>query len=120
MSRGALRRQEGVDDGEYEILVIGWDRYGLVRKHEAEDKRIRFLRSDRDINPAEARNRGINVEDYKVADCTLFGTDASNLRYIIKMGIGAQDITNVMIQHSSGMNGISDGNSVLIQERNCF
>lgn len=31
----ALRRQEGVHRYSYEILVIGRDRYGLVRKHEA-------------------------------------------------------------------------------------
>ncbi|MCC6544909.1 MAG: glycosyltransferase [Nitrospirae bacterium] len=55
----ALRRQDGVDRSGYEILVVGRDKYGLVRRHEAEDKRIRFLESERDLNPAEARNRGI-------------------------------------------------------------
>src|SRR3990172_1326999 len=56
----ALRRQAGVD-GDYEILVVGRDRYGFVRQHEAEDKRVRFLESERDLNPAEARNCGIQA-----------------------------------------------------------
>src|SRR3990172_8768659 len=56
----ALSRQEGVDRG-YEILVVGRDRHGLVRQHEAADKRVRFLESERDLNPAEARNRGIKA-----------------------------------------------------------
>ncbi|HZX47711.1 MAG TPA: glycosyltransferase [Nitrospirota bacterium] len=57
----ALRRQEGVDNSIYEILVVGLDKYGFVRKHEAEDKRIRFLESERQLNAAEARNRGIEA-----------------------------------------------------------
>ena len=57
----ALCRQEGVDSAGYEILVIGRDMYGLVKKHEAGDKRVRFLESERDLNPAEARNRGIKA-----------------------------------------------------------
>ena len=70
----ALRRQEGVQDNEYEILVVGRDRYGLVRGHVSEDKRIRFLESERDLNPAEARNRGIKAAQGRLiffidADC---------------------------------------------------
>ncbi len=70
----ALRRQEGVDGDPYEILVVGRDRYGLVRGHQAEDKRVRFLESERDLNPAEARNRGIKAARGKLiffidADC---------------------------------------------------
>lgn len=57
----ALRRQDGVNRYGYEILVIGRDKYGLVRKHAAEDKLVRFLESERDLNPAEARNRGIKA-----------------------------------------------------------
>lgn len=69
----ALWRQDRVDES-YEILVVGRDRYGLVRQHEAEDKRIRFLESERDLNPAEARNCGINAARGKLiffldADC---------------------------------------------------
>ena len=70
----ALCRQEGVDSAGYEILVIGRDMYGLVKKHEAGDKRVRFLESERDLNPAEARNRGIKAARGKLiffidADC---------------------------------------------------
>lgn len=70
----ALRRQEGVDRAACEILVVGRDRYGLIRKHEAGDNRIRFLESERDLNPAEARNRGIRAARGKLiffidADC---------------------------------------------------
>jgi len=69
----ALGRQEGVD-GEYEILVVGRDRYDLVRRQEAKDGRIRFLESERNLNAAEARNRGIKAAQGKViffidADC---------------------------------------------------
>ena len=69
----ALRRQEGVD-GEYEILVVGRDRYDLVRRQEAKDGRIRFLESERNLNAAEARNRGIKAAQGKLiffidADC---------------------------------------------------
>ena len=56
----ALRRQEGVD-GDYEILVVGRDRFGETRRHETEDSRVRFLESDRDLNPAEARNLGVQA-----------------------------------------------------------
>ena len=70
----ALRRQEGVNRSIYEILVVGRDKYGLVMKHVADDKRVRFLESERDINPAEARNRGIKAARGKLvffidADC---------------------------------------------------
>ena len=70
----ALRRQERVDRSIYEILVVGRDKYGLVRQHEAKDNRVRFLESERDLNPAEARNRGINAANGKLilfidADC---------------------------------------------------
>jgi len=57
----ALGYQERVDSCSYGIVVVGRDRYGLVRAHEAEDKRIRFLEAERDLNPAEARNRGIKA-----------------------------------------------------------
>src|SRR3972149_2982511 len=53
----ALRLQEGVDRSDYEILVVGRDKYGVVRRHEAGDKQVRFLESERGLNPAEARNR---------------------------------------------------------------
>jgi glycosyltransferase involved in cell wall biosynthesis len=62
----ALRRQERVNRSIYEILVVGRDKYGLVMKHVADDKRIRFLESERDINPAEARNRGIKASRGKL------------------------------------------------------
>ncbi len=70
----ALRRQEGVDKAACEILVVGRDRYGLVREHKAVDKRVMFLESERDLNPAEARNRGIRAARGKLvffidADC---------------------------------------------------
>lgn len=70
----ALRRQDGMDRDVYEILVVGRDRYGLVLRHQSEDKRIRFLESERDLNPAEARNRGIKAARGKLiffidADC---------------------------------------------------
>lgn len=69
----ALRRQEGIDD-EYEVLVVGRDRYGLVRGHESKDRRVRFLESERDLNPAEARNRGVQAAKGRLiffidADC---------------------------------------------------
>lgn len=69
----ALRSQDGVEHG-YEILVIGKDCYGIVRQYEAMDNRVRFLESERDLNPAEARNRGIRAAHGKLiffidADC---------------------------------------------------
>jgi glycosyltransferase involved in cell wall biosynthesis len=54
----ALLRQGGVQE-PFEILVVGRDRHGLVRRYENEDPRVRFLESERDLTPAEARNRGI-------------------------------------------------------------
>lgn len=71
----ALRQQEGVIRNHYEILIVGRDKYGIVRDHEAkDDQHIRFLESERDLNPAEARNRGIKEAMGKViffidADC---------------------------------------------------
>ncbi|MDD5435154.1 MAG: glycosyltransferase [Nitrospira sp.] len=70
----ALCQQKGVDACEYEIVVIGRDKYGLVRDFSAKDKRIRFLESERDLNPAEARNMGIKEARGKLiffidADC---------------------------------------------------
>jgi len=70
----ALRCQDGINRSIYEILVVGRDKYGLVRRHEAEDKRVRFLESEQDLNPAEARNRGIKAAGGKLiffidADC---------------------------------------------------
>ena len=70
----ALCLQERVDRNLYEILVVGRDRYGLVRQHAAKDKRVMFLESERDLNPAEARNRGIKAARGKLiffidADC---------------------------------------------------
>ena len=73
----ALRLQEGVDRSDYEILVVGRDKYGVVRRHEAGDKQVRFLESERDLNPAEARNRGIKAARGRLiffidADCIAF------------------------------------------------
>src|SRR3990172_13069740 len=70
----ALLRQDGINRATYEILVVGRDKYGLVRKHEAEDKRVRFLESERDLSAAEARNRGIEAAQGRLiffidADC---------------------------------------------------
>jgi len=70
----ALCQQKRVDRNLYEILVVGRDRYGLVRQHAAKDKRVIFLESERDLNPAEARNRGIKAARGKLvffidADC---------------------------------------------------
>src|SRR3990170_1632797 len=70
----ALRCQDGINRSIYEILVVGRDKYGLVRRHESEDKRVRFLESEKDLNPAEARNRGIKAAGGKLiffidADC---------------------------------------------------
>ena len=70
----ALCQQKRVDRNLYEILVVGRDRYGLVRQHAAKDKRVMFLESERDLNPAEARNRGIKAARGKLvffidADC---------------------------------------------------
>src|SRR3989304_2306086 len=70
----ALCRQEGMDGDHYEILVIGRDRYGLVRRFEAENRRVRFLESEKDLNAAEARNRGIEAAQGRLiffidADC---------------------------------------------------
>ena len=70
----ALRQQESVDSQRIEIIVVGRDRYRLVRQAAAVDHRIRFLESERDLNPAEARNRGIKAASGKViffidADC---------------------------------------------------
>ncbi len=70
----ALCLQDRVDRNLYEILVVGRDRYGLVRRHAAKDKRVMFLESERDLNPAEARNRGIKAARGKLvffidADC---------------------------------------------------
>ena len=52
------------------VIVVGRDRYGLVR----ETERVRFLRSERDLNAGEARNRGIEAAGGEViffldADC---------------------------------------------------
>ncbi|MCB9503377.1 MAG: glycosyltransferase [Deferribacteres bacterium] len=55
----ALRKQRGVE-GEFEILVIGRDSHGMVPPHVAEDDRVHFHESERNLNPAEARNIGIN------------------------------------------------------------
>ena len=65
----ALERQAGLD-GAYEVIVVGRDRYGLVQ----ETERVRFLRSERDLNAGEARNRGIEAARGEViffldADC---------------------------------------------------
>lgn len=68
----ALRKQEGVEGEEYEILVVGRDRYGQVQNHELEDRRIRFIESEKDLNPPEARNRGIK----KARGDVLFFIDA--------------------------------------------
>src|SRR3972149_4584802 len=70
----ALCQQKRVDRNLYEILVVGRDRYGLVRQHAAKDKRVMFLESERDLKPAEARNRGIKAARGKLvffidADC---------------------------------------------------
>ncbi len=56
----SLLRQE-VEKGSYEILVVGRDRHGVVREQERKDKRVSFLESERDLNPAEARNRGVKA-----------------------------------------------------------
>src|SRR3990170_6877912 len=56
----ALCRQEGVN-GAYEILVVGRDRFGLVKQHEKKGEKVRFLESERNLNPAEARNLGIRA-----------------------------------------------------------
>ena len=50
----ALCRQTGIEES-YEVIVVGRDKFGQVR----EEGPVRFLRSERDLNPAEARNRGI-------------------------------------------------------------
>ena len=70
----ALCQQKRVDRNLYEILVVGRDRYGLVQRHADKDKRVMFLESERDLNPAEARNRGIKAARGKLvffidADC---------------------------------------------------
>lgn len=54
----ALRVQENVDD-EYEIIIAGMDKFGHVQQHADQDRRVVFLESDSPLNPAEARNRGL-------------------------------------------------------------
>lgn len=70
----ALYLQSGIDSDEIEIIVIGRDKYGIVRKYEENGKHLRFLESERDLNAAEARNRGIIAAKGKLiffidADC---------------------------------------------------
>ncbi|MBI5194534.1 MAG: glycosyltransferase [Nitrospirae bacterium] len=70
----ALYRQSGIDGSEVEIIVVGQDKYGLVKRHAAKDKRIMFLETERVLNPAEARNKGIKEARGKLvflidADC---------------------------------------------------
>lgn len=57
----ALCQQKGIDSSKYEIIVTGRDKYGIVRSYVEKDNRVRFLESERDLNAAEARNRGINA-----------------------------------------------------------
>lgn len=57
----ALCQQKVVDAGVYEIIVIGRDKFGEVSNYVEKDKRVRFLESERDLNAAEARNRGIKA-----------------------------------------------------------
>lgn len=45
------------------------------------------------------------------------GTDSGDFMDNIKMGIGAQDMPDVMIHHGGGMDGVSDRDFILIQER---
>ena len=50
----AALAQDGVDE-PWEVVVVGRDRYGLVPDH----PRVRFIETERDYNPSEARNRAI-------------------------------------------------------------
>lgn len=45
------------------------------------------------------------------------GMDTCNFIDMVKMGIGTDYMPDVMIQHSGGMDGVSDRDSILIQER---
>ena len=69
----ALRRQEGVD-APFEIIIIGQDKFGRVETQKAQDERVVFLESEKKLNPAEARNRGIEAARGEIilfidADC---------------------------------------------------
>lgn len=49
----ALERQD-IEPEQFEVIVVGMDEPGLIE----EGERVRFDRSDRPLNPAQARNRG--------------------------------------------------------------
>jgi cellulose synthase/poly-beta-1,6-N-acetylglucosamine synthase-like glycosyltransferase len=58
------------DRSQYEVIVVGMDRLGLVR----ESQLVRFDRSDSPLSPAQARNQGANHSNGEIiafidADC---------------------------------------------------
>ncbi|MFQ5508898.1 MAG: glycosyltransferase family 2 protein [Leptospirillia bacterium] len=55
-SVSAVLAQEGVID-TFEVIVVGRDRYHRI----PDDPRVTFIESDRDLNPAEARNVAIRA-----------------------------------------------------------
>jgi len=46
--------QQDYDRAQFEVIVVGMDKYGLVRESDV----ARFDRSERPLSPAQARNRG--------------------------------------------------------------
>lgn len=46
-----------------------------------------------------------------------FRLDAGDFMDMIKMGIRADDMPDIMIQHGGGMDSVSDRDTILIQER---
>jgi len=50
----AVLAQEGIDE-PFEVVVVGRDKYGITPRHDS----VRFIETDRDLNPSQARNVAI-------------------------------------------------------------
>lgn len=66
----ASLEQQSFDPKEFEIVVVGMDKYGLVQ----ESERVRFIRTTQPLSPARARNLGASQTEGEIlafidADC---------------------------------------------------